>query len=115
MTGPKNASAPTEVMEATSESAGRLIESQDTPVDKPRPNYADAIDCPTSCSVVSVDQLKALHACLGQLGVPSDHDSRVAVVSSMIGRHIESTRHLTRRQAASLIEVLHRELDGILS
>ena len=59
--------------------------------------------------LVTVAQLRALHASLSAAEVSADRSQRLAVVSSMLGRHIESTGELSRREAASLIEVLHRE------
>lgn len=46
---PRNAAAPTGKVEATNKSAGQLTRLKNTPAHK-RPNYADAIDCPYTCS-----------------------------------------------------------------
>ena len=59
--------------------------------------------------LVTGAQLRALHASLSAAEVSTDRSQRLAVVGAMLGRHIESTAELTRREAASLIEVLHRE------
>jgi len=64
---------------------------------------------------VSNAQLQALHAGLGELHVSTDRSDRLAVVGAMLGRPIDSTSELTRREAASLLGVLHREIEGCLS
>jgi hypothetical protein len=63
---------------------------------------------PVTQTPISKPQLAKLHAIFGEMGI-TDRDDRLAMVSNLVGRQVESSSDLTKAEAMTLIDQLEAE------
>ena len=62
--------------------------------------------------LASAKQLAMMGSLFNQKGLGDDHGVRVAYAVAVIGRTVESSKELTKREASQVIEALMAEADG---
>lgn len=67
---------------------------------------------PVRNGVVTQKQLGMIGALLKDVGIPEDRDIRLGYVADVIGRKVESSKEMTKREASTLIEALIAERDS---
>lgn len=74
------------------------------PADRPQPARRETGE------LITEAQLKMLHRCFGAVGL--GEGDRRALVENMTGRHVESTKELTKREASMIIDAVKGVEDG---
>ena len=67
---------------------------------------------PARNGVVTQKQLGMIGALLKEVGIPEDRDIRLGYVADVIGRKVESSKEMTKKEASTLIEALIAERDA---
>lgn len=98
-----------------------VAEPEPAPALEPEPDIVDAeiiedeptLDIPATVDKpagkpITADQLRALHAALGNMGI-KDRDRGLLMLGRMIGRDLASTKDLTVSEASHILDSLSRE------
>jgi hypothetical protein len=105
---PEHPAEPAALNPATTEPA----EAPDVDLNAPPPRL-NAPEAPTAPIGPSAAQMKAMHASLGDAGF-TERDDRLAFVSAVAGRTVESSKDLTKAEAGAVIDAAQRLATGEL-